>query len=109
MRISMALALAVLCSFSLAAAGEIYGTITEGNKPVAQGLKVEVSIAGKTYAGEANKFGAYRIFVQEKGKCTLTVSVKGVAANAELFSYDKSTRYDWIVEVQDGKPLLRRK
>jgi hypothetical protein len=103
------LALALFFSASLTMAGELYGTITDGDRPVGSGVKVEITAAGKAYAGETNKFGAYRLFVKEKGKCTLTVQMKSGTATAELFSYDKSTRYDWICETQDGKPQLRRK
>jgi hypothetical protein len=109
MRTVMAVGLALLCISTAAMAGEVYGTIIEGGKPVAPGIKVEVTAGGTTYTGETNKFGAYRVFVKEKGKCTIAVSAKEGAATAELFSYDKSTRYDWILEVKDGKPQLRRK
>jgi hypothetical protein len=92
-----------------AAAGEVFGTITDGSKPVAAGVKVEISASGVVYATETDKFGSYRLFVKEKGKCVLTLSLSNQKPSAELFSYDKSTRYDWIVETKDGKLSLRRK
>jgi hypothetical protein len=109
MRAHIILALVLLFSVSPAAAGELYGTISAGDKAVALGVKIDITTAGKTYSGETNKFGAYRVFVKEKGKCTITVNMKDGSATADLFSYDKSTRYDWIFEIQDGKPQLRRK
>jgi hypothetical protein len=91
-------------------AGEVFGSITEGGKPLPAGVKVEIASAAKTYAGETDKFGAYRIFVKEKGKASITVYAKdSLGVKAELFSYDKSTRYDWILEMKEGKPTLRRK
>ncbi len=104
---SILLALALSCPLALA--GEVYGTITEGGKPVAPGVKVEIAVTGKVYNGETDKFGSYRIFVKEKGKCTLTVHLKEQSPSVGLFSYDKSTRYDWVVETKDGKLSLRRK
>jgi hypothetical protein len=102
--------LALLLSAALPClAGEVYGNIQNGPKPVAAGVKVEIAVGGKTYAGETNKFGAYRLFVKEKGKCTLTVAIDGQSVSADLFSYDKSTRYDWILETPNGKLQLRRK
>lgn len=107
---SITLVLLTLLLFSSrAVAGEMYGTITEGGKPVAAGLKVEINAAGKIHAGETDKFGSYRIFVKEKGKCTLTLHIKGQLPSAELISFDKSNRYDWILEAKEGKLSLRRK
>lgn len=101
--------LALVLMSSYVFAGEVYGTITEGGKPVAEGLKVEISVSEKVYNGETDKFGSYRIFVKEKGKCTLTVHIKDQSPSIELFSYGKSRRYDWILERKDGTLLLQRK
>ncbi len=90
-------------------AGEVYGTVTEGGKPVAESLKVEIAVSGKAYTGETDKFGSYRIFVKEKGKCTLTIYLKDQSPSVELFSYAKSSRYDWVIETKGGKLSLRRK
>jgi hypothetical protein len=98
-----------LLGATIALAGEIYGTITEADKPISAGTKVEIAIAGNTYAGETDKFGTYHIFAKEKGKCTLTVHYKNEAPAATIFSYDKATRYDWTIETIDGKLTLKRK
>jgi hypothetical protein len=101
--------LGLLLSASPVLAGEVYGTITEGNKPVAAGVKVGIAVSGKVYNGETDKFGSYRLVVKEKGKCTFTVHLKEQSPSLEIYSYDKSTRYDWILETKDGKLSLRRK
>jgi len=101
--------LALLLSASFAVGGEVYGTITDGSKPVAAGVKVEITSSGKVYTAETDKFGSYRIFVKGKGKCTLTAFIEDQSPSVELFSYDKSTRYDWILETKDQKLSLRRK
>ena len=101
--------LTLFLTASCAMAGEVYGTITEGGKPVPKGLKVDISVSGKVQTVETDKFGSYRIFIKEKGKGMLTVHFKDQSPSVELFSYDKSTRYDWILETKDGKLSLRRK
>jgi hypothetical protein len=101
--------LALVLVASRAAAGEVYGTITDSGKPVAESLKVEITVSDKVYNGETDKFGSYRVFVKEKGKCKLTVRVKNQSPSAELVSYGKSSRYDWILETKEGKLSLRRK
>jgi hypothetical protein len=94
---------------SAAMAGEIYGTIVDAGKPIPAGTKVEVTAAGKSYAGETDKFGSYHVFVNEKGKCQLTVNYQNQKPAADIFSYDKATRYDWTIETVGGKLALKRK
>ncbi len=109
MRSTIVALLALVFAVSTVRAGEVRGTITSGNKPVAAGSKVEVTVAGKTYTAETDKYGSYRFMIKEKGKCTLTFHLGEQSASAELFSYDRSTRYDWVVENANGKLSLRRK
>lgn len=99
----------VLCFTVRASAGEMYGAITDGAKPVGEKIKVEVTVAGKSYPAETDKNGTYRLFVKEKGKCAFTVHYNNQAATADVFSYDKSLRYDWTLEQKDGKYQLKRK
>lgn len=99
----------ILCAASTALAGEIFGTIEDGGKPVPAGTKVVIAAGDNNYAGETDKFGAYRVVVNDKGKCTLTILYKDQKPAASIFSYDKSTRYDWTVETADGKMTLKRK
>ena len=103
------LVLAFLLFAATVKAGEIYGTVTDGGKPVAAGVKVEIKVAGKVYAGETDKFGSYRVIVKEKGKGVLTVHVNGQSPSLGLFSYDKSTRYDYVLEMKDSTLSIRRK
>lgn len=103
------LLLALLLFTPRSTAGEVYGTISQGEKPVAAGVKVEIAVSGKVYTGETDKFGSYRIIVKEKGKCTVTVRLNDETATAAAFSYDKATRYDWILQTTSGKLSLQRK
>lgn len=106
---STGLMLALLLSASPVLAGEVYGKITDGKRPVAAGVKVEIAVSGKVYTAETDRFGSYRIVVREKGKCKLTVHLKEQSPSFEIFSYDRSTRYDWILETKDENLSLRRK
>ena len=99
----------VFYAASAVLAGEIYGTITDAGKPIPTGIKVEVTAAGNSYSGETDKFGTYHVFVNDAGKCTLTVHYKDQKPAATIFSYEKATRYDWTVETVDGKLILKRK
>jgi hypothetical protein len=101
--------LAVGLLSSVAIAGEVYGTILDDGKAIAEGVKVEVIVAGKSYAGETDKLGTYHVFAAEKGKGTLSVHHNNQKLSADIFSFEKSTRYDWMIEIVDGKPILKRK
>ena len=96
-------------SATSAIAGELFGTISDGNKLVGEKVKVEVTAGGNTYTAETDKFGSYRMFVKEKGKCTLTVHYKDQAPTFSVASFDKSTRYDLVLTQKDGKYTLGRK
>ncbi len=99
----------ILFMTSAALAGEIYGTITDAGKPVPSGVKVEVTVAGKSFSGQTDNLGTYHVFAAEKGKGTLIAYYKDQKPSADVFSYEKATRYDWTVETVDGKPTLKRK
>jgi len=102
-------ALAFILMASVAMAGEIFGTITDEGKPVPAGVKIEVTVAGKSFTGETDKFGTYHVFAAEKGKGTLTAHYRDQKPTAEMFSFEKATRYDYNVETADGKLTLKRK
>jgi hypothetical protein len=107
MKALMVSALLLVAVPSLVGAGEIYGSIKEGGKPVRDGLKVEVACGGKTVAGETDKFGAYRLFAQEEGKCALTVRIGDERPSIAIRSFEDSARYNLVLERKDGKYALR--
>ena len=92
---------------AIAAAGEVYGTIKEGGKPVKAGLKVELACGGKTVAGATDQFGAYRLFASEEGRCTLTLTIDSERPSIEVRSFPDSARYNLVLERKDGKYTLR--
>ncbi len=105
----------MLCACALALfpaltlAGEIYGTLREGAKTVAKGIKIEVVTPKKTYTAETDAYGSYRLYIAEKGKYTMKVYYNKQIPTFDIYSYDKSTRYDMSLESKDGKYTLRRK
>jgi hypothetical protein len=99
----------VMLFSSVALAGELYGTLREGGKALAKGIKVEVVTPKKTYTTATDAYGSYRLFVPEKGKCTLNVYYKSQVPAFELYSYDKSTRYDMSLELKDSTYFMKRK
>jgi hypothetical protein len=90
-------------------AGELFGTLYEGGKAALKGIKIEIVSPKKTYSTETDMYGSYRLFVPEKGRCTLNVYYKDQTLVLGAYSYDKSTRYDLNLVNKDGKYSLKRK
>jgi hypothetical protein len=90
-------------------AGKIYGSITEAGKPVAQGVKVEVTCGTNKYDAQTDAYGAFNLFATDKGKCVLKVLYQGQMPSIEISSYDGSVQYDLILEKQGTQYTLKRK
>ncbi|HEC99254.1 MAG TPA: hypothetical protein ENN18_02575 [Proteobacteria bacterium] len=105
-RVTMFLLLIMLFP-SLAFGGEIYGSITEGKRSVGAGVRVEIITASKTYPTETDRYGSYRLYVPEKGACTLKVHYRQPSQPIKVYSYEGSVRYDLVLEKRDGHYSLR--
>ncbi len=90
-------------------AGKVYGSISEGGKPVGQGVKVEVACGSKNYEDQTDEYGAFNLFVSDKGKCILKVSYQSQTPTIEINSYDGSVQYDLVLEKQGNQYTLKRK
>jgi len=90
-------------------AGKISGGITEGGKPIAKGVKVDITCGGMTRSGETDEHGSYSVVAPE-GKCTLKLTYQGQTPSFEVTSYEGTVQYDLILEKgADGKYALKRK
>jgi hypothetical protein len=85
--------------------GEIYGTLRLGKQLLA-GVPVTVTTASGAVSDTTDKFGAYRLFVKETGKCTLTVRYKDQAPTLEIVSVSDAVRYRLVLEEANGKYTL---
>jgi hypothetical protein len=90
-------------------AGKFNGTITEGGKPVPQGVKVQVTCGSNNYDAQTDAQGAFSLFAMDKGKCVLKVLYQGQMPSIEVNSYDGSVQYDLILEKQGAQYTLKRK
>jgi hypothetical protein len=89
-------------------AGEIYGTIKEGDKPVGKGTTLEIKSSAKTYSAVTDDFGNYRVVVAETGKCELTIHFKDQSISGEIQSYWSPSRFDWALAKSGDKYSLKR-
>ena len=93
-------------------AGVIQGKITKGGKSIGANVKVEIKHikANKTYRTKTNKFGAYRLFIPETGKCLLTIRGKKHNPSISVNSFKSSNECNLVI-YRDKKGIyrLRRK
>ena len=109
MKIACMMLSAFLGFAALAFAGNVYGTITEGGKPVAQGVKLEIGCGDSKHETQTDANGGFKIFVPKKGKCMLKVTYQGQSPGFEINSYDGSVQYDLVLEKQGAQYTLKRK
>jgi hypothetical protein len=91
------------------AAGQVYGTVTAGGKPVNR-VSVTIRCGGAVTSGTTVDDGSYRINVPQQGRCTLELTGFQGGPSAEVFSYANPARYDFdLVHLPDGRYQLRRR
>jgi len=109
MKLLLTLLVLILLSASLAFAGNVYGSITENGKPVAQGVKIEVACGANKYNTETDANGGYKLFVKDQGKCAMKVAYQGQTPSFDINSFEGSVQYDLILEKQGANYTLKRK
>src|SRR5215204_1845639 len=91
-------------------AGKITGGITEAGKPLAKGVKIDLTCGTNTRSAETDAYGAFSLVVPETGKCTMKVSYQGQTPTFDVTSYEGTVQYDLIMEkAADGKYSIKRK
>jgi len=101
-----------LLGFALAAlvsAAEIHGTISEGGKPLPQGVPVKLDCSGTSASAATDSFGGYSLKIAATGDCTFSLNHKGASASLRVTVYEKPSRYDLVVQSEGGKASLVRK
>ena len=109
MKIAVSIITAVLVSSGIAIAGNVYGTIIEGGKGIAQGSKIDVTCGSDKYSTETDTNGSFKVFVKDQGKCELKLTYQGQTPTFEVNSFEGSVQYDLILEKKGTQYTLRRK
>ena len=94
---------------ALVSAAEIHGPISEGGKPLPQGVAVKLDCAGTSASAATDQFGGYNVKVNATGDCKISVDYKGASASLPVTVYEKPSRYDLVVKSEGGKATLTRK
>jgi len=89
-------------------AGNIFGTVFEKSQ-AAKGVTVTVKCGTNSYQAQTDADGSYSVRAEETGRCSLAVNYKEQTPEAEIFSYDQPTRYDFDLVDSGGKYALKKK
>ncbi|HEY7863180.1 MAG TPA: carboxypeptidase-like regulatory domain-containing protein [Thermoanaerobaculia bacterium] len=101
--------LLLLAGASSAAAAEIFGTLSDGTKPLPAGVVVKLACGTATAEAKTDEFGSYSLRTSASGECQVTVEYKGASGSLPVAVYAKPTRYDLIAKEEAGKLTLSRK
>lgn len=92
---------------SAVSAGQIYGSLKEDGRPVANAT-FEVFCPQGSFRGVTDGYGAYSVNVG-RGKCTFRLHYRNQQPSFELYSYDSPLRYDFDVVIANGALTLVRR
>ncbi|MEP6992935.1 MAG: hypothetical protein ABI968_00340 [Acidobacteriota bacterium] len=101
--------LVVSAAAALVSAAEIHGTISEGGKPLPQGVAVKLDCGGTSASAATDQFGGYSLKITATGDCKVSVDYKGANGSLPVTLYEKPSRYDLVVKSEGGKTSLVRK
>jgi hypothetical protein len=87
--------------------GEIFGDIRSGEAYVAD-AKVLVTCGAESAEGTTDKSGSFRLKVGASGKCKFSVTHNKQTATIDVVLFEQPSRYRFVLEVVDGKAVLKR-
>jgi len=91
---------------ALASAGEVFGTVTTDKGPVGDGAQIEAKCGANSFGPvTTDKRGAYRIVINQVGKCTLTVTHQGKSAIVDVVSFDNAAQADIALKLDAAGKL----
>jgi len=102
-------AILLACLSGAASAAEIFGTVSENGKPVAQGVALKLDCGSASVTGATDQFGSFTLKTAGSGDCRITVTYKSASPSLKVALYEKPSRYDLVVKDEAGKISLARK
>ena len=90
-------------------AAEIHGTVSDGGKPVSQGVALKLECGSASAEAKTDEFGSYSLKIAAAGECRLSVVYQNATASLTVAVYDKPSRYDLAVRKDGDKLALSRK
>jgi hypothetical protein len=96
-----------LLALGLLARGEIYGDLRLGDKYVAD-TRLTLTCGAESVEATTDKQGSFRLTVKGSGKCKLTAAYDKQTPSIDVVLFDQPARYRFVLELADGKYVLKR-
>ena len=87
--------------------GSIYGDVKLGDKYLPD-LALTLTCGSESVEGKTDQAGSFRLAVKNGGRCTLGVAYEGQKATLDVVVFDKPAQYRLVLELKEGKYVLRR-
>jgi len=87
--------------------GTIFGDVRLGEKYVAD-AEIALTCGTEKTSGKTDAEGSFRLTVKAGGKCQLSLSYEKQTPTLEVVAFDQPVRYRLVLELKDGKYLLKR-
>ena len=85
---------------ALASAGEVFSTVKTDKGPVGDGATIAAKCGANSYGPvTTDNRGAYRITINQVGKCTLTVTHAAKSATLDVVSFDSAAQTDIVLKA----------
>lgn len=84
-------------------AGQIYGTVIENGRPLANAF-IQISCQSASAKAQTASDGSFRLNIAAEGRCTFVLTQ--YAASAAIFAHAKPTQYDFELRRQGGGAQL---
>jgi hypothetical protein len=83
------------------------GDLRIGDKYVAD-TKLTLTCGAESAEATTDKQGSFRITVKGSGKCKLTAAYDKQTPSVDVVLFDQPARYRFVLELADGKYVLKR-
>ncbi len=100
--------LSIITLLSGPPAGDIYGDVRLGEKYLSN-TKLELKCGAEAVqTATTDSLGSFRFPVKTAGRCRLTVAFDKQTPSVDVVAFDKPARYRLVVELKDGKYIVKR-
>lgn len=99
--------LLLLAALAPMPAGTIFGDLRLGEKYLAD-AELTLTCGTESVSGKTDAAGSFRLTVRTGGKCRLAVLHEKQEAALDVVVFDQPARYRLVLELKDGKYLLKR-
>ena len=95
---------------AVAAAGQVYGQITERNRPVSNAGPITLKCGNaQSPPATTDRFGAYKVYLRNTGRCEIVFNFEGRQLTHPVQSYGDPVRFNFEIIRSGSNLTLQRR